>query len=346
MKIGVITFHWATNYGAVLQAYALFDYLESKGHQVEIINYKPSRYDWMPFRIVLSNPSQLLPQIKLYQREQLINRFRRKFLKMTKRYKTADELKRLADSYDVIISGSDQVLNPSFTKGGEGKQTDAYYIGFSGVKTKKIGYAVSFGCRDYPEDAFIFAKEWIHNFDAIGVRELSGIDILKAFRYKQYYSVVPDPTLLCGKSMFEKLQLTSMNDNPGVCVYVLGDITVDLPNYKHITFIDEAHTSINMEQWLCCIRDAEFFITNSYHGMLMALLFHTPFAVIMNKKSAGQNDRLATVLEKLGLLCRMINNDATQIASIKDVVVDWVEVDERIASFRREGEAFLNRYLS
>ena len=345
MKIGIITFHWATNYGAVIQAYALFDYLESRGHQVEIINYKPSRYDWMPFRIVLSNPAQLLPQIKLYQREQLINRFRRSYLKMTKRYKTSTELKELAYSYDVIISGSDQVLNPSFTKGGEGKQSDAYYIGFSGENTKRIGYAVSFGCRDYPKDAFEFAKEWIHNFDSIGVRETSGLDILKAFQYGQYYTVVPDPTLLCGKNMFEKLRLPSLIKDPGICVYILGNIKVDLPDYKHKTFIDEAHESINMEQWLCYIRDAEFFVTNSYHGMLMALLFHTPFAVIMNKRSVGQNDRLSTVLDKLGLSSRLINNEAAHISFIKDVEVNWEEVDKKIALFRREGEAFLNSYL-
>ena len=87
MKIGILTFHWATNYGAVLQAYALQEYLIGCGHDVEIINYKPKSYDfnWMIF---IRHPKALLTfgkRMKVRKKEELLSLFREKNLKLTKK---------------------------------------------------------------------------------------------------------------------------------------------------------------------------------------------------------------------------------------------------------------------
>ena len=346
MKIGIITFNWAINYGAVIQAYALQEFLKSQGAEVDIINYKPLRYDLMPLREVLRNPKQIRPQLRLLQRDRLINQFRSSFLNQTKRYYSNIELKRASLKYDLVISGSDQVLNPSFTIGGEGKPTETYYLGFAKKDIKRIGYAVSFGCIQYPEYALDYALKWINNFDLIGVRENSGLRILEQLHFKGEKLVVPDPTLLYGTRLFEKLNLPCTTQKRDICAYLLGGVRPSFHQDIKIYFIDEHHKSISMIEWLGAIRDTNFFLTNSYHGMLVAILFHTPFAVIKNANSKGQNDRMTTVLDKLNLSERFVDNEETQINKVFNDVTDWEKVDDSIKRFRQEGVDFLMRSLS
>lgn len=345
MKIGIITFHWATNYGAVLQAYALQEYLKKFGYEVEIINYKPSRYDWFTYKTIFKNPLKIKAQLRLSYRERLIRDFRSSFLLQTKRYRSMNDLKKATNDYDVVISGSDQVLNPTFTAGGEGKPTDAYYLGFAGKNTRKVGYAVSFGCGQYPEYALEYAYRWINNFDAVGVRENSGINVLEQLNYKGVKKIVPDPTLLYGRELFENLYLPAKSNNSDLCVYMLSGIVAAVPQNGEVKIIDEYHHGQKLEEWLVNIRDTKFLVTNSYHGMLMAILFHTPFAVIRNAKASGQNDRITTVLGRLGLEERLVDNDGKEIAEVMNKTIDWKDVDEKCEAYRIDGKVFLNKVI-
>lgn len=345
MKIGIITFHWATNYGAVLQAYALQEYLRSYGYEVEIINYKPSRYEWLTYKAILKNPLKIKAQLRLSYRERLLREFRSSFLLQTKRYSCMNDLKKAANEYDVVISGSDQVLNPTFTTGGEGKPTDIYYLGFVGKNTRKLGYAVSFGCGKYPEYALKYANKWINNFDAIGVRENSGINVLEQLNYKGVKKIVPDPTLLYGKELFANLCLPAKSNKSNLCVYMLGGMVASVQQKGLVEIIDEYHHGQKLEEWLVNIRDTKFLVTNSYHGMLMAILFHTPFAVIRNEKASGQNGRMTTVLERLGLEERLVDNNGKEIAEVMNKTIDWKVVDEKCEAYRIDGKEFLNKVL-
>lgn len=122
MKIGILTFHWATNYGAVLQTYALQTFLESKGHEVVIINYKPRNYD-NNFWTYIRNRKFL--KHSLYKnelkKEAALSEFRRLHLHLTDRITKSANLSAVCKGFDCIISGSDQVLNPSFLLNGEGQ---------------------------------------------------------------------------------------------------------------------------------------------------------------------------------------------------------------------------------
>ena len=133
MKIGILTFHWATNYGAVLQCFALQEYLRSQGHDVEVINYKPKQYDdnvftFLRFRKFLNLDEYLRDRKK----ESALVAFRDSHLHQTKRICKCMDIVEIANSYDIIISGSDQVTNPSFLLSGEGLGiiSPAYFLGF------------------------------------------------------------------------------------------------------------------------------------------------------------------------------------------------------------------------
>lgn len=122
MRIGILTFHWATNYGAVLQCYALQDFLESLGHKVQVINYKPRQYDnniysFLRFRKFLN----FQEYINNRKKEIKIREFRREHLHLTDRVYQCKEIASFASYYDILVSGSDQVVNPSFLMSGEGR---------------------------------------------------------------------------------------------------------------------------------------------------------------------------------------------------------------------------------
>lgn len=340
-----MTFHWATNYGAVLQAYAMQQYLVNQGHHVEIINYKPRRYDWIWFRTILRHPQTIVGQYMLWKRERSLSKFRANYLSCTSRYYSSTELQKLSSAYDIIISGSDQILNPSFTHGGEGHPTSAYYLGFADNSTLRIGYAVSFGCLQYPVDVAKEASEWIQSFDAIGYREQSGHEILLQLCYYKTLTLVPDPTILYGKRLFEDLSLLPQRPKKQICVYLLGNTRINcIKDIKYI-HIDERHRAFSMEDWLSNILDSEGLITNSYHGMIMAIMLHTPFVTI-SKKQAGQNDRIMTVLTRLGLGSRIVDNDDEHIYSTLYSPIAWDEVDAALTSFQKDGILFLQKVFT
>ncbi len=346
MRIGIITFHWATNYGAVIQAYALQEFFKTTGSEVDIINYKPSRYTWLTFKAILKNPLTFKQEMRLLHRERLINRFRKSFLQLTRRYRSGHDLKKSSLKYDLIISGSDQILNPTFTIGGEGKPTDVYFLGFVDKNIKKIGYAVSFGCNRYPENASKYASKWINNFDAIGVREKSGMKVLEQLQYNGCKEIVPDPTLLYGNKLFKDLNLSAKSMKSDICVYMLKGIVASIPEKKNIRVIDNFHRGIELEDWLVNIRDTNFLVTNSYHGMLMAILFHTQFVIIRNTVSSGQNDRINTVLKRLNLEGRIVDNERIQIAQTMKESIKWDNIDSICNEIRNEGVSFLARVLN
>lgn len=349
MRIGILTFHWATNYGAILQAYALQEYLKDLGHEVEIINYKPKQFDFSWVNII-HHPRNLLhlgTVLRDRDKEACLHQWREKYLHLTKRFYTTEELTEIGNDYDIYISGSDQILNPSFTLHGEGHPTSAYYLIFANTNKQRVGYAVSFGCTSYPENVRTYAAKWITSFDKIGVREQTGIDILKELGYSKNQTLVPDPTILLGKKLFEKLDFERNDDSEYLYVYMLRGRAVDADYLNNINtkiiFADDDGKTATMERWLGKIGNARQMITNSYHGMIMAILFHVPFVVLLETIcDTGMNDRFNTLLSKIGLENRIVENDKASLIKIFNVQINWEQVDERVLEYSKLGATFLS----
>lgn len=348
MNIGIITFHWATNYGAILQTYALQTFLQSLGHQVQVINYKPASHEFNVVNL-LKNPKGLLHINKYIQKkrkESLLAPFREHFLLLSEKFSNQDSLEKLASQYDVIISGSDQVLNPSFTLYGDRKHpTSAYYLSFASPSTRKVAYAVSFGCNIYPDNASKYAKEWIKSFDCIGVREKSGIAIVEALGYRKPAVIVPDPVVLCGKKVFDRITKPTMVRKSYVCVYSLRR-ELPLPKGYNYCVIDDVHSPVSMEEWISSIIGGDFLITNSFHGMVVALLNHIPFAIeIVGDRGMGMNDRFYTLLERLELKNRICGVQFSLAELLNNHSIDWHNVDLALNKIQKEGADYLNEAL-
>ena len=340
MKIGIITFHWATNYGAVLQCYALQEFLREKGHYVEIINYKPWHFDFWKRYICRPWLIKNLRRDLIAQKKEIkLREFRSQYLNQTERYYSADQMLKAKMDYDIVISGSDQVLNESFTLHGENNPTPAYYL-LSFPNSKRIGYAVSFGCNEYSPKALDFAKQWINCFDMIGVREYTGLSILESMGFNGFKQQVPDPTVLRGVALFKNIKLEFPDNKDYCCAYILRK-HIDFHS-DNIIYIDDFNNPLSMEQWLGTIIGSKGLITNSYHGMIMALLNHVPFVVLAD--ADHMNDRFNTLLTQLELMDR-ITDSAEKSKDIIAKPIDWSIVDGKILDYRRVGIDFYNLFI-
>lgn len=350
MKIGILTFHWATNYGAVLQAYALQTYLSNMGHEVEIINYRPWNHQKNLFKCFKTYRFYKIPErILEFLKEKRIEVFRQKYLHATVLYKSINDLKHVPPEFDAYITGSDQVWNPTFTTEGEGYPTTSYFLDFGDDNVIKIAYAVSFGCEEYPDQARIIAEKFSNKFRAVSVREKSGLEIAKAIGFKNAVQL-PDPTLLLEKGYYLKLfDYTGPYKGYTCFVYMLhGELaeTRSIISEFGSKYIIKYSSNESIENWIEDVYNSDFVITNSFHGMVFSLLFHKPFIVyISDSKSASMKDRFISILSDVGLTNRIVKASFNYDKNIATEQIDWNFVDERIAALKTNSKEFLERHL-
>jgi hypothetical protein len=349
MKIGILTFHWATNYGAILQCLALQKYLISQGHDVEVINYKPLKYNdnlynFIRFRKFL----HLSDYINERKKEKALTLFRETNLKLTELVHSCKTLPSVISKFDVIISGSDQVVNPSFLMNGEGRNiiSPTYYLGFP-FSGKRVGYALSFGCVSFPESCINIASKYIREFNSISVRETSGVDIVEAMGRRDAV-VVPDPTLLMPSNFYHALALQYLKND----TYIYSFFIRNIASRKNLIgtclcgekiLWNNTEGDFSMEGWLAKIKNARYVITDSFHCVVMCLKLHKPFIVITERKgNVGMNDRLYTLLYLCGLSNRIIWKEAfvTEIDQLYNEI-DWTCIDSILDDYASKGKEFL-----
>jgi exopolysaccharide biosynthesis predicted pyruvyltransferase EpsI len=266
-----------------------------------------------------------------------------------------DDLKSNPPNMNLYICGSDQIWNPTFTTLGEGKKTTAYYLDFGSTHIKRIAYAASFGCEDLPIDAAIIAKNYLQNFNAISVRENSGLKIVKNLGYSNPV-VLCDPTMLLNSDDYTLLLKSKNNTkNKTVFNYFLRgkDERVNALNKlisNDYTLITDRKilSSNSIEDWLCYIKHSSVVVTNSFHGMVLSIMFRTPFIVIEAKGAASaMNDRFRTLLQFLDLQERMIDSiDPVEINELMKAEIDWINVQKKIRILQDNSLSFLEKNIS
>lgn len=357
-KLGILTFHHVTNYGAVLQCYALQTYLQRQGFETEVINYKPRKqedtlYNFFRFRKFKDLASYCLTR----KREQQLRKFRAERLAVSPvTLRTMAEVQRYVDRFDIIVSGSDQVLNPSSllyseAYGGKGSVCPVYFLGFS-FTGRKYGYALSFGVTQYPEPQLSIARKYIRSFDKLSVRENTGVNIVETMGRNDAI-VVPDPTFLQESSFYHELADAAGGAHKGAYTYsfFIRDVKATRSKMEELrmektVLWNNDDGEYSLEGWLNKIRNAAFVITDSFHCMVMCLKLHTPFAVITKLAGKnGMNDRFYTILEKLGMEERIIYQEDMQLlVALMDSpnAIDWETLDGILAQYAQEGISFLN----
>lgn len=355
MKIGILTFHWGTNYGAILQAYALQTYLESMGHEVHIINYKPKRFNKSLLSCFLTPRFYLYASnIKAYLKEKKMKVFRRKYLHETVLYESLTELKKNPPNFDVYVCGSDQIWNPSFTTKGEGGPTSTYFLDFGDKNIKKIAYAVSFGCDIYPKIASNIAIKYIPSFNAISVRENSGVQIITKMGFKEPIRL-PDPTLLLDSTEYRFADSPVTRNQKIAFFYILRKedkiikkIKKSIKKIYSLETADKVFKPYSVEQWILGINNASIVVTNSFHGMVFSLIFHKPFVVVLsNGNSSTMNDRFNTLLSFLNLEHRILYNfDKENLEKLINDQINWQKTDSLVNELKQQSFIFFKRLLS
>lgn len=323
MKIGIVTMI-SNNYGALLQCYALQTILQRMGHQVVVVNRKWGK---LPQKYTTKDKlCELKARLRAFVKgKDAFSRFRNDYLHLSKPVHIQQDLLRLNNQLDIVISGSDQVWN------GDCMNTMDGYFFLDWVaypKVRRFSYAASFGKDTFQasDEHFCMAKQLMQSYDGISVRESSGIKICKEVFGRDALNHL-DPTLLLkAKDYSALIQKRDEEVSPYICSYML-DMTNDKQRiaeymaHNSKCFVRNIYPSassaeqyIRVEEWLYFIRNAEYVVTDSFHGMAFSIIFNKQFVCLNNPKRGSA--RFLNLLSKLNLLERLIDVDKATHESI------------------------------
>lgn len=339
MIINTITCHDVYNTGASLQAYALYSYLKSLGHEVKIIDYKPIYLQKYSFRKV-PNPrfdkpvlKQLYLVLKLPERikghlsksKKAFDNFTNKYLEVTeKTYYKYEDLKKNPPQADLYIAGSDQIWNTLFQNG----KDPSFYLQFAPKGTTKASYAASFATETVVDEYKNKVKNWISSLDCISVREKSGLDILGNFGITRGRLVL-DPVFLLSSDEWKKLVGKRPVKEKYIFIYdfdqneKIAKFARKLAEKKHwkvISFLDnpwadQTFQEEGPEMFLSLIEHAEYIVSNSFHATVFSLIFNKPFAVF--DRNEHINTRMNDLMALVGLTKR---NDQIDYERVNNVL--------------------------
>jgi len=316
----ILTLTGAYNYGGMIQRYALKEFLRQHGYRYEFIIPFPSPYseDQPRFADTSRFVSQYLDQIEFN--------------------------KRTAGQHRTIIVGSDQVWRDW---NGDWDYVGRFFLDFPTRKdTKKLTYAASFGKNVFDSPNADKATPLVKQFDAISMREQSGVKIVKKLWDIEAVHVV-DPTLLLTSADYNNLIQSYPRSNKPVSpiFYYILDETPDIDKFANkVTAARKQDMTRNIpekgdhlpavEYWLQCFRDSEFVITDSFHGIVFSIINKTQFVVIGNHKRGLT--RMQSLLKDLGLEDRLIlDSDLQKIKPAQIKEIDWDKVYQKLEK-RRE----------
>jgi polysaccharide pyruvyl transferase WcaK-like protein len=345
-KIASITFHWAANYGAVLQAFALQKFLKNKGFDTEIIDYIPFR-TWVISCLMSIKKRDFSYFEKLWS----FRKFKKENLIVSKKkYFNNKSLFKSGNDYSAVVCGSDQIWNKAFTTRAEGKPTLSYFLNFAGENTKRISYATSFGATKLDKETVDIFKDELQKFSAISVRENTAKQILSNIGIES--KVVVDPTLLLEEKDYSfLLKNKNYGSESDVLTYIIhsnqtqaneiNDYVVKKYNNSNYIIKD-----CDIYEWLARIKNSKIVVTNSFHGTVFSLIFHKPFITVAVPGS-GMNDRLTTLLSSLGLSERFLDDfNKETIDELIEKDINWQEVDKKINDLRGLSAEFLLEALN
>ena len=364
MDIKVITRHAPSNYGSLLQSIATVTILERLGHTCEIIDYiRDDEHGLKAVTTVLdgkqgwnSNLLKKLAYIALRypeekRAEMKFSRMRKKYLKLTGRCRTHEDLKRL--KADMFMTGSDQVWGPTLN----GRYDEAYFLSF--VKDKpKTAYAASFGRTDFTSQVLSEYKKLLSAYSGIAVRENSAVDLLAQMNIPCAGQVL-DPTLLLtgeewGKWIEKDVQgkyvlVYQLHNNPALSDYAVRFARhVGLPLYRMSPTFHQYRRGgkfvylPDLGEFLSYIKHSTYFITDSFHGTAFALNFNRQFIEILPNNKTGSRNQ--SILQLTGLQDRIITdyNDF----SISNKKIDYESVNAVLRCEREKSMSIMHGLCS
>lgn len=356
MKVSCLTFHDSTNYGTVLQAYALQTVVTGMGHEYEIINYstpEKRKHDTVfgynrelsfPFYLYkLANAPQNLYKTHLFRQ------FTQQYLKVTPRFYTMDQLREYAVGRDVILAGSDQVWNSEMVR-----EDPAYFLKFTEPK-KRAAYAASLGISTISAHQRGFYQEMLSDFERISVREPTGAQLIRETTGKTA-QVVLDPTLLLTKEEWIQICLLSpakpyifayiLEHNPEAQVFLRKlqrqtGLPVRYVTRGYVSALRDGATWLpSPREWVTYLMNAAYVVTSSFHGTAFSVNFQKTFFTFVNRDST--NSRQTDFLRTMGLYGRLNPDCAEEISLLSP---DFQQAEAALKEQRIVSKAWLREAL-
>jgi len=354
MKIGVLTLPLHTNYGGILQAYALTTILKELGHEVWLID-KPNTVSIAVKDMPATYVKRLVKKYLLGKREvfvfaerkrnreyPIISQHTQQFIEtyITPRMIVSSPRDIKKDAFNAIIVGSDQIWRPKYYPNIEDS-----FLGFAkDWQIKRIAYAPSFGSDswEFTPQQTENCKQLLKLFDAVSVRESSGAKMCVE-RLGREAKHVLDPTMLLNKSSYVKIIENTPKRQGELLTYFL-DYTSDKQaseekikhKYGYTIFRNNTKTedksapvqeriAYPIETWIRGFFDAKFIITDSFHACVFSILFNKPFIVYGNRSRGVA--RFKSLLSTFGLESRLIF-DSQELSNEKiNSQIDWTSVN-------------------
>lgn len=349
MNVGILTYHNALNYGAVLQCYALQQTMISNGFDCEVLDYKSNGIEQQYNRIKLGQ-CRSIKQFIAHNTTCRIRRLKKKKFKafLSKNLKLSEVIFNLGDisNVDCVIVGSDQVWNPICNRG-----DSSYLLSNLPADVKRIAYAASIGKNEnielYNVNYQIDYVKLLNQFSFISLREKDSVEFFKNNNLKSEFVV--DPVLLCDRNVWQSM--IAPIEEQYIFVYNLGnydklfDIVQDLKKITKLkvkivnqnikgtlrSFGYEDLSNSSPEEFISLLSNAKYVITDSFHGTAFSLIFHKKFYSIANPRSNSANNRLYSLLSEVGLAGRFLNIHDNICISDE---IDYDDVDDILRSMK------------
>ena len=368
------------NYGNKLQAFALNNYLNNtfkcEAESIIIDNKLDAKKSTLKGLHKYANKAKKIPKKVKEVFINITKRFNKKKYNFNKRLEACNTFiknnirlcKNLINlenitktDYDVFITGSDVVW--AQVNGGVNR------IKFLNFKTKKnfekIAYAPSFGNDWIPKENTDTIKDFLSSFNAISVREKSSTEMLKNIGINNVKHVC-DPTLLLSKKEWENIEQKINIKEKYIFVYLLGKnkeqrekikelaknlnlIIVDIPHANgEFNKVDEGFSNYSIdncspEEWIWLIHNAEYIITDSFHGVVFSTIFNKKFFVLKRYYTENINNRMLDYLNTIDECDKMI--DITNCKSINDFEWNYTKIDSKLEEFVTNSKQYLKRNI-
>lgn len=361
MKIGILTFHNALNYGAVLQCYALQHYLQEKGHDVEVIDYR--------IRFI-EEQKKLFSKTELHRRGfiaflkyfiarllawpawrktiHVFHQFMVSQLHLSPRASTAADI---PTGYDCILFGSDQIWSPKLCRG----FNPVFWGQFEKHGARFVSYAASMGeISELDKTDWQQVEQRIKAFDAVSVREKS-LQLALQEHCRVSASICLDPTLLVDAAFFDKIAvrpkekdyvfLFNVIDDPAASRFarrlanriaatevIKGQAKPHLKSRRDkLVTLEE---SMSPEEFLGYIKYARCIVANSFHAIALSIVFQKECYALKSRRSG----RVEGLLGSLGLDDRIVAS-SEPVETISSI--DYKAVNERLAIMRQNSTQFI-----
>lgn len=363
-KVGIVTFHNHSNYGAALQAYGLKHVLEEMGVEVYFVcddrkkGKEPQNKDEQKpieemvasaedkrVRRIMDATRRLSDKTKKIQK-QLFSDFAFRYFKQI----NLSEVREKENEFAFFLAGSDQIWNFEITG------VDSFWFLDFAPKEKCFSYAASFGMTTLPEKGKLWYRKQLQHIEEISVREESGVQIVDELLGREAV-VCPDPVFLPEVSDWEKLKKECQES---VVVY-MTEFDAGLYNeaqkqakkmglpFVYIGYANLGVTGFSLvhcdpQEWLGYLYHARVVYTNSFHGCAFSLLFHKKLFYKPLVMLAKRNERVKSLFQKLCIepvACRE-RPDIFEISFESS----WESTDIKIEEMRECGRKYLRNTVS